>query len=48
VCVVNFGDEPAELARELLPDGARVVLASRPVAPGGRIPGATAVWYARD
>jgi len=48
MCVVNLGDKPAHVARELLPEGAVVILASGPVDAGGEIPGATAAWYAQD
>jgi alpha-glucosidase len=47
LCVVNLVDRPADLAKELVPQGADVVLASGPVDAGGRVPGATAVWFAR-
>ena len=47
MCVVNLGDKPAHVARELLPEGT-IVLASGPVDAGGEIPGATAAWYAQD
>jgi alpha-glucosidase len=47
MCVVNLGDKPAQVADGLLPDGAVVVLASGPIDADGRIPDATAVWYAR-
>jgi hypothetical protein len=36
------------VARELLPEGTVVILASGPVDAGGEIPGATAAWYAQD
>jgi len=48
MCVVNLGHKPAHVARELLPEGAVVILASGPVDAGGEIPGATAAWYAQD
>jgi alpha-glucosidase len=47
MCMVNFGDKPAQVADGLVPDGAVVVLASGPLDADGRIPGGTAVWYAR-
>jgi alpha-glucosidase len=40
LCVVNAGDAPVTP-----PVGAEVLLASHPLDPDGRIPGATAVWY---
>jgi alpha-glucosidase len=43
VCVVNIGDEPVEAPE--LPTGNTVVLASGPIEPDQKIPGATAVWY---
>jgi alpha-glucosidase len=46
-CVVNLGDTPVNLAEEVLPEGAVVVLASGPLEADGRIPGTTAVWYAQ-
>ena len=45
VCAVNFGDQPAQVPDELFADR-QVLLASGPIAADGRIPGATAVWYA--
>jgi alpha-glucosidase len=48
LCIVNLADRPADVAKELLPTGAGVVLASGPIDADGRIPGATAVWFARD
>ena len=48
LCVVNLADRPADVAKELLPTGAGVVLASGPIDADGRIPSATAVWFARD
>jgi alpha-glucosidase len=47
LCVVNLADRPADVAKDLIPTGAGVVLASRPIDADGRIPGATAVWFAR-
>jgi alpha-glucosidase len=47
LCVVNLADRPADVAKELIPTGAGVVLASGPIDADGRIPGATAVWFAR-
>jgi alpha-glucosidase len=46
VCVTNVGDEPADLPREVVGGSAVVLLASGPTNPDGRLPGATAVWYA--
>jgi alpha-glucosidase len=48
LCVVNVGDKPAHVAEHLVPDGAVVVLASGPIDAASRIPGATAVWFARS
>jgi alpha-glucosidase len=45
LCVVNVGDEPVRVP-EALRDGAEALIASAP-AGGGRVPGATAVWYGR-
>jgi alpha-glucosidase len=45
-CVMNLGDKSAQVADGLFPDGAVVVLASGPIDADGRVPGATAVWYA--
>jgi alpha-glucosidase len=45
VCLVNLGDEPAQVPQGLLPEGAVAALASAPIDTGGQIPGATAVWY---
>jgi alpha-glucosidase len=44
VCVVNVGDEPAP-APDAVRDGA-LLLASDPLEADGRLPGATAAWYA--
>ena len=44
-CVVNFGHAPVERPTALA-SGAEVLLTSTPLAPDGRIPGETAVWYA--
>jgi alpha-glucosidase len=46
VCVVNVGDQPADLPREALGGAARVLLTSGPTDDDGRIPAATATWYA--
>jgi alpha-glucosidase len=42
-CVVNVGDEPVD--RPVGSGAGAVLLASGPLEEGGRIPGATAVWY---
>jgi alpha-glucosidase len=47
LCVVNLADRPADVAKELIPAGTGVVLASGPMDADGRIPSATAVWFAR-
>jgi alpha-glucosidase len=44
LCVVNLGDAPIEVAQ--LAGGLSPVLVSSPLAPDGRLPGATAVWLA--
>jgi alpha-glucosidase len=43
-CVVNCGDRPLD-TRRLGLSAARVLLASQPLGPEGRLPGDTAVWY---
>ena len=53
-CVVNLGDKPAdlpdelqdELLSELQGERSPAILASGPLQADGKIPGATAVWYA--
>jgi alpha-glucosidase len=45
-CMVNVADEPADLPAGLLEDDPVVLLASGPLDAAGRVPGATAVWYA--
>jgi alpha-glucosidase len=42
-CVVNFGSGPADPPAAV--SGLTPVLASRPVGPDGRVPGAATVWY---
>jgi alpha-glucosidase len=44
-CVVNVGDEPAQVPPELLA-GAKVLLASGPPGERGELPGATTAWLA--
>ena len=44
ICVVNFGDAPADLPASV-PDGARLLLASRPLDDSRRLPGPGAAWF---